>query len=714
MIWATPMLAGLVAAIAVPSLVILYFLKLRRIPREVSSTLLWKKSIQDLQANAPFQKLRRNLLLFLQLIILGLILLALAQPRSTASSAAGRKLVILVDRSASMRAVDGEAGAGGGIGRTRLDVAKQRAISMVEGLASPSLFEESDKADEAMVIAFDRSAEIVSQFTSDKQALLAAINGIVQTDGPSSIEEAYRLAQSQRPNRVVIDTGVDGEGTNPVELEGIKGGDAYFFHLFSDGKIGDLDVVRADEDTADAPSFEYHSVGGSGSVNIGLTALRAERDYEDPTKLSVFVGVQSTDMNPRSVDAELRVGGRVVSVRAIELDALRIDPQIGTREVSTGGVVFELVEPNGVVVDVRLSTGFGDASSGMKMDVLETDNAGTLIVPPAKQASVALVTTGSLFLREALSGLSISDLKIMSPAQYEDMREAGETGGIDLFVFDRTLPKASEGGVVFDPGRYLVIGDVYTGPGGVVDQGEGPGTQIINWRRGHPLLRDLTLDAVVLGKSRTVEIPDGSELVSLAETTEGPAIVEMSTGDVRAVMVAFDPAFSNWPFDVSFVVFLASSVDYLGTQVGTDVEVNARQITPGFVLADRVPNDASKIRVRLPDGSMSGEVIAAPDGRIVYGPIHETGVYRVEWMGSMGASDIEDDGKVLRFYAANLLDGPESDVGSAETLGLSNRVVSASNQGEITRLKEWWPWLLLGALCVMMVEWWIYNKKVYL
>ncbi|MBO6513251.1 MAG: VWA domain-containing protein [Phycisphaerales bacterium] len=708
MTWATPMLAALVAAIAIPSLVILYFLKLRRVPREVSSTLLWKKSIQDLQANAPFQKLRRNLLLFLQLIILGLILLALAQPRSTASSAAGRKLVLLIDRSASMRAVDGDGSSAGE--RTRLEAAKERAIGLVEGLASPSLFEESEDADEAMVIAFDRSAEIVSQFTSDKQGLINAINGIEQTDGPSSIEEAYRLAQSQRPNRVVIDSGGDGTGTDPVELEGIKGGDAYFFHLFSDGKVGELDVVRADEDTADAPSFEYHAVGEAGAVNVGLTALRAERDYEDPTKLSVFVGVQSTDVNPRSVDAELRVGGRVVSVRAVNLDGAVVESQTGEKEASTGGVVFELVEPNGVMVEVRLSTGFGDAG----MDVLETDNVGTLIVPPAKQASVALVTTGSLFLREALSGLSISDLQIMSPAQYEEMRDAGETGAIDLFVFDGTMPKASEGGVVFDPGRYLVIGDVYTGPGGVVDQGEGPGTQIINWRRGHPLLRDLTLDAVVLGKSRTIEIPDGSELVSLAETTEGPAIVEMSTGDVRAVMVAFDPAFSNWPFDVSFVVFLASAVDYLGTQVGTDVDVNARQITPGFVLADRVPSDAENIRVRLPDGTMSGEVIAAPDGRIVYGPIHQRGVYRVEWIGSAGASDLVEDGKVMRFYGANLLDGPESDLGSAASLGLSNRVVSASSQGEITRLKEWWPWLLLGAIGVMMLEWWIYNKKVYL
>lgn len=707
------MLAALVGAIAIPSLVILYFLKLRRVPREVSSTLLWKKAIQDLQANAPFQRLRRNLLLFLQLIILGLILLALAQPRSTASASAGRKLVLLIDRSASMRAIDGEASGD----RTRLEVAKERAIGLVEGLASPSLFEESERADEAMVIAFDRSAEIVSQFTSDKQTLMNAINGIVQTDGPSSIEEAYRLAQSQRPNRVFIDTGPSGEGTDPVEIEGIKGGDAYFFHLFSDGRISDLDVVRADsqEQAGDTPSFEYHAIGSAGSVNVGLTALRAERDYEDPRKLSVFVGVQSTDPNPRSIDAELLVGGAVVSVRAVKLEGAQVNSQTGQREASTGGVVFELVEPNGVVVGVRLATGFGEGgSSGGGLDVLGTDNRGTLIVPPAKQANVALVTTGSLFLREALRGLSISDLLVITPSEYEQMREDGETSAIDLFVFDSVLPKAGEGGVVFEPGRYLVVGDVYTGPGGVVDNGEGPGTQIINWRRTHPLLRDLTLDAVVIGKSRTIEIPDGSELVSLAETTEGPAIVEMSTGDVRAVMVGFDPKFSNWPFDVSFVVFLASAVDYLGTQVGTDIDVNARQLSPGYVLADRVPTDAGSIRVTLPDGSMSSEIVAAPDGRIVYGPIRETGMYRVQWTGSAGASDVEDDGRIVRFYAANLLDSAESDAGTLTQVDLSNRVVSASNQGEIKRLKEWWVWLLIAALGVMMIEWWIYNRKVYL
>mgnify|MGYP002397188563 CR=1 FL=1 len=67
-------------AIAVPLLVLLYFLKLRRQTVEVSTTLLWAKAIQDLQANAPFQRLRNNILLILQLLALALILLAAAQP----------------------------------------------------------------------------------------------------------------------------------------------------------------------------------------------------------------------------------------------------------------------------------------------------------------------------------------------------------------------------------------------------------------------------------------------------------------------------------------------------------------------------------------------------------------------------------------------------------------------------------------------------------
>src|SRR2546421_5464149 len=109
----------LAAAIAVPALLILYFLKLRRREQLVSSTLLWKKAIQDLQVNAPFQKLRRNLLLILQLILLALLCLALSRPVSNYTPGAGKTSIILIDRSASMNAVESN-------GKTRLDEAKKK------------------------------------------------------------------------------------------------------------------------------------------------------------------------------------------------------------------------------------------------------------------------------------------------------------------------------------------------------------------------------------------------------------------------------------------------------------------------------------------------------------------------------------------------------------------------------------------------------------
>src|ERR1700710_656325 len=95
------------AAVAIPSLLILYFLKLRRREEKVSSTLLWKKAVQDLQVNSPFQKLRRNLLLLLQMLILAALLLALANPITFYHPGAGLNTVILIDHSASMNARDG-------------------------------------------------------------------------------------------------------------------------------------------------------------------------------------------------------------------------------------------------------------------------------------------------------------------------------------------------------------------------------------------------------------------------------------------------------------------------------------------------------------------------------------------------------------------------------------------------------------------------------
>src|SRR2546423_15108461 len=122
-----PWTAAAAATAVVPSLLVRYFLKLRRREMAVSSTLLWKKAIQDLQVNAPFQKLRRNLLLFLQLLLLLLLCLAFSRPVTNYTPGAGKSTVILIDRSASMAAKDAS-------GRTRLEEAKRRAKDLIASM----------------------------------------------------------------------------------------------------------------------------------------------------------------------------------------------------------------------------------------------------------------------------------------------------------------------------------------------------------------------------------------------------------------------------------------------------------------------------------------------------------------------------------------------------------------------------------------------------
>ena len=101
-----------------PAIVLLYFLKLKRRPLEVPSTYLWHKSVEDLHVNSIWQRLRNNLLLFLQLAVVLLIFLALLRPSWQALHLTGSRLVLLIDNSASMQATD--------IKPNRLEEAKRR------------------------------------------------------------------------------------------------------------------------------------------------------------------------------------------------------------------------------------------------------------------------------------------------------------------------------------------------------------------------------------------------------------------------------------------------------------------------------------------------------------------------------------------------------------------------------------------------------------
>lgn len=739
MTFLTPLLAGVAAAIAVPSLIILYFLKLRRRDLEISTTLLWKKAVQDLQANAPFQRLRRNILLLLQLLVLGGLLFALAQPSIKAQSLSGQKHVILIDRSASMSAND-ETLASGKPG-TRLDAAKEQALALVGSMSEASVLSTTASGDQAMIVAFDTVAEPVQPFTNNKALLRAAIERIRPTDKPTAVEEAMRVALAHLPKRTLIEDG------RAQQIEGLTEGEPVTIHLYSDGRIPDAERAKTGVENA----VEFHRVGKEDSSNLALTTLRAQRNFEDPSQLTIYASVENTDAQARSVDVEFLIDGTPAQIKNLSVPGASINQSVtslaesraaqqekdaaqavdarggnepGPKLARPGiaGVVFKLERADGMLGQLRLRSPVTGAE--IEGDALATDNRAWIVVPPARQTSVALVGAGNLFIKSALEGLPLARLDAFSAEEFEKRWAQGKAGIYDVVVLNGVMPDL---GVKYAPpppapgssaptpantlpaGSFLCFNAIPPGFG-IVDKGTTQGAAIIDSSRDHPVTRYTILDPLRIATFRRVFVEPGSPVRTLATADAGPAIVEITKDQIHAVVVPFDPMESNWPLDLSFVVFLASATNYLGQEVSGGID--ARALSPGTELRDRLPGGVADVKVRTPEGEAQA-IVPDADGGILYRIPPASGVYEVTWAGPAGAGDVKkSDGRSLRLFAANLLDSRESDVSSARVVSFANTDAQAKGEkGKADR--NLWPYLILGALAIALLEWYIYNRKVH-
>src|ERR1035437_5977397 len=157
---------GWMGLLAVP-LVLLYILRQKRPDVPVSSTLLWSKTLADLRDSTPFQKVRRNLLLLLQLLILAALVLTLMRPVVQAQAGQTRAGVIVIDATASMQTTDGG-------GPSRLERAKAEAKKLVETMRPGDRFKLIADGGGLNRMGYD--------FMSSKSELIALIDGIKASD----------------------------------------------------------------------------------------------------------------------------------------------------------------------------------------------------------------------------------------------------------------------------------------------------------------------------------------------------------------------------------------------------------------------------------------------------------------------------------------------------------------------------------------------------
>lgn len=649
----TPLIGLYAAAAAVPLLLLLYFLKLKRQEMLVSSTLLWKRAVQDLQVNAPFQKLRRNLLLLLQLLALATILLALAGPVLSLQRGPGRRYVLLIDRSASMNATD--------VKPTRLEAAKKEAKVLIESMRSGSSLSWRDQSDHAMVIAFDERASVVCSFTSDKRQLMARIDAIQPTDGVSRLAEAVTVARAFAQSSGGETNGGSGQKTAQLVL-------------FSDGRIADLDgiVVGAEE-------LVFHRVGQTGD-NVGVTAMSARRSYERPEEVEVFASIENFGTEPVTRDVQLSINGNVQAVRSITVPAC--ERESGDKPFRPGQTTlnWSLSHGQGGVLEVRQLGG----------DALSCDDAAWSVLDPPKKLSVLLVTQGNPVLESALRACPVATLDPCTPAGFDTLDPAAFAARqqYDVVVLDNHVPAQ------LPPCRYLIFGP----PPGKIDVNsprELENQLIVDWRAQHPVLQYVNMTNLFAARSHCLELPRDAEV--LAEFNESPAVALLHRRGGTFVLVNFDILQSNWPLEPGFVLFCYNALSYLGAQAGGQRQ-HERAVGEPITVENATADEA--FTVTCPGGGKV-DVKADPGGTVRFPGTNRVGVYAVE------AAD-----QPRQSFAVNLLEPQESRIEPQEKIELAGVAVSAQGQGVQRANVPLWPLLTLAALLFVCIEWLAYNLKM--
>jgi len=260
-------------ALSVP-LVLLYFLKVRRRERTVSSLLLWSASLRDREASTFFQRLHRDPLLLLQLLALLALALALARPVATVMGQGARKVVVVLDTSASMKAQD--------VSPSRFEVARSAAASLVRGLGEGA---------EVMVIEAGVQPKVTAALARDRERALGAIRAAEAHDLPTRLVEAVRTARAL----VAADPRAE-------------------IHVFTDGAF----TLPQGEDATDA-RVRWVGVGRQGN-NVAITSLSIRKNYYGAFDYQAFVSLVNYSSQAQTFTFRLELDGKSIAEKDVSLE----------------------------------------------------------------------------------------------------------------------------------------------------------------------------------------------------------------------------------------------------------------------------------------------------------------------------------------------------------------------------------------------------------
>jgi len=644
-----------------PAIVALYFLKLKRQALEVPSTYLWHKSIEDLHVNSIWQRLRKNLLLLLQLLLLLLLALALLRPNWHGRKLSGDRFIFLIDNSASMQATD--------VPGSRLEEAKGKTLELIAEMKS---------GDVAMVVSFSDGARVGQSFTDNRARLRDAVKAVEPTQRSTSLREALKVASGlANPGRSSADsTDTQVAEALPAELFIISDG---CFDAVEGFSLGNL-----------KPTFV--AIGRPEAANVAITAFSVRHSEADMELLQAFARLENCGQQDVTVSVELFLDDRLIDRDRQKIPARDAVPVTFDLGLVESGVLRMKVEHD---------------------DHLSLDNEAWVVLKPPRRARVLLITSGNEPLQwvfETDSASEVGALRIEPPEFLEDKQYAAgaANGSYDLVIYDRCSPKE------VPRANTLFVGSLP--PDGKWSAGAEVGSlQIIDIAASHPLMQWIDLGDVIIAAGKPLQPPPGATV--LIDSDVGPmaaigpreafedivlgfTIVDEHADEDGRVGKYFS---TNLPFRIAFTVFALNLFDYLS---GSDA-LGQSGFRPGSTVELDGATPRAKFRVRTPAGrKVGGETDKL--GKLHFAETDELGVYGVNC-----------GGKKFHPFAVNLFDTAESDIvfdlnRKGDPIVNIGYVELAGQAGWTPARREIWQLLLGLGLAVLLLEWYIYNRRVYM
>jgi von Willebrand factor type A domain/Aerotolerance regulator N-terminal len=428
--------------------------------------------------------------------------------------------------------------------------------------------------------------------------------------------------------------------------------------LFSDGNL----PPRVNFDLSFKLNYQRLTPAGP---NFGITALSAQRAVAGGW--DTFVQIEGSADAEGNATVELVQDGKAAASERVTLARGR-----------TQRMLFQIKGSRATSLRVQLTPdGF---------DSLAADNTAYLDLPEARPLRV-FVPQSLPSYRLALRG--IEDIRLF-PQDTDDET----TGGFDLVMSDRprdldiaARTRLSVGFIPPELQRFIELGT--------------NGSAVVDWRRDAPVLQHVQLaDLVVLDQPRFAGNAGEGDLENLGYEVlihgqRGPLLVRKQDSDGVRFALLFHTDRSTLPYRVGFPIFVANVVQAALEQAGlAEARADRTGVLPPLTLAP-----GHRYEVQGPEQRV--EQVAADDRGMVAGVR----------ASRVGYYTILENGAQRRRVGACLLSPGESSLAGVEQIQFNERLEVAAATASVKTDRPLWPPLVMGALGVMLVEWWFYQKK---